>query len=110
MATNQEMHSQTYVSVAKNLNAPVSEIPAEVWGVEVKRGGQLVSALQELADTKTLALKNAASLAALTELVSQLAAGGDVDYTRIEAASKAGAESAIREGIVTVTINAKEAP
>ena len=83
MATNREMHSQTYLNV-HNLVGAVEELPSEIWNVNVRRNGKTVSALQELADAKTLALENKAGIAALTELLKQVITGKEIDYDRIK--------------------------
>ncbi len=69
---------------------------AEVWARAVSRNSGDVSAIQELADSKTLGLKNAARLDALE---------AKVDGLNVEAAAKAGAAQAIAEGVkVTGTL------
>lgn len=67
----------------------------------VSRGGHDVPAIQELADTKTLALENKATLAALTELITQMNTGQAVDYARIEAIQR----QVLAEGVVSVDVN-----
>lgn len=74
MATNQEMHSATYVAVATKLDGKISDIPNKVWNTKVTRDGQQISAIQELADAKSLALKLQADVAALTKSVAALTA------------------------------------
>lgn len=102
MATNQEMHSSTYVTVAKNLNAPVSGIPAAVaTGVKVRRNGKELSWLQDTADTNTMVRELRGAVAALTELVGQLANGQVVDYERIQQ----GTREVLAQEVVTVDVN-----
>lgn len=52
----------------------------------VKRGGKTISLRQEIADTKTLAIAQEGRIAGLSEAVKQLASTGGVDLTRIETA------------------------
>jgi hypothetical protein len=102
MATNQEMHSATYVTVAKNLDAPVSGVPAAVaTGVKVRRNGKEISWLQDTADTNTLVRELRASVAALTELVVQIVKGQEIDYDRI----KEGTREVLEQEVVTVDVN-----
>jgi hypothetical protein len=51
---------------------------------KVSRGGKEIPVIQEIADAKSLGLENKATLAALTELVTQMNTGQTIDYTRIE--------------------------
>ena len=53
MATNQEMLSQTYINVHEIKTTALPALPAQVWAVPIKRGGQNISALQELANVNT---------------------------------------------------------
>lgn len=53
MATNQEMLTWTYQKVTEML-----PLVKGFWATPIKRGESSVSALQELADCKTLALEN----------------------------------------------------
>lgn len=72
----------------------------------VKRNGKLIKIKQEIADSKTIGLENKAAIAALTELVGQLAAGRDIDYERIKEGTR---EVLARETVnVTVDVNPKE--
>lgn len=106
MATNQEMHSQTYINV-HNLVGAVEKLPSDVWNdVSVRRNGKTVNALQELADTKTLALETKAQLAALTELLKQVVAGKEIDYDRI----KEGTREILAEETVDVAITVNGKP
>jgi hypothetical protein len=100
MATNQEMHSSTYVTVARNLDAKVSDVPAAVAGVKVRRNGKEVSWLQDSADTNTLVRQLTAALAAQTELLKQVLAGKDIDYDRI----KEGTREILAEETIDVDI------
>lgn len=101
MATNQEMHSQTYVTVARNLDAKVSAVPAEVAKIKVRRNGKEVSWLQDTADTNTLVRELRAVLAAQTELLKQVIAGKEIDYERI----KEGTREILSQETVTVDVN-----
>lgn len=83
MATNQEMHSSTYVTVAENLDAKVSGVPTAVANVKIRRNGKEVSWLQDTADTNTMVRALTAQVTALTGLVSQLSTGQEIDYERI---------------------------
>lgn len=101
MATNQEMHSATYVTVARNLDAKVSEVPGAVARVKIRRNGQELSWLQDTADTNTMVRQLLANYAALVELVGQLAAGKEIDYDRI----KEGTREVLANETVTVDVN-----
>jgi hypothetical protein len=105
MATNQEMHSATYVTVARNLDAKISGIPVAVAdGVQVKRDGKKISWVQDTADTNTMVRELRASVAALTQLVGQLASGQEIDYDRI----KEGTREVLAQETVSVEVSVKE--
>lgn len=53
MATNQEMLTWTYQKVTKLVDEILPALPASVWAVTIRRGGQNVTALQELANVNT---------------------------------------------------------
>lgn len=74
MASNQEMHSQTYINVHNLLTKLVPGIPSKVWDVPVRRGGKNVSALQELADAKTVGYENRDSITALDKKLDAILA------------------------------------
>lgn len=56
----------------KDAYAKLNDIPEDVWAVPVKRGGRKISALQELADCKTLAQKNAEAIAAANDKLDKV--------------------------------------
>ena len=72
MATNQEMHSQTYINVHNILTKLLPALPGKVWDTPVRRGGKNVSALQELADAKTVGYQNADTLDAVNQKLDQI--------------------------------------
>lgn len=53
MATNQEMLTWTYQKVTSIIDTILPALPGKVWAVTIRRGGQNVSALQELANANT---------------------------------------------------------
>lgn len=102
MATNQEMHSATYVKVAENLDAKISGVPVAVaGGVKVRRNGKEISWVQDTADTNTMVRELKGAVAALTELVGQIAGGQDIDYERIQQ----GTREVLSQEVVTVDVN-----
>jgi hypothetical protein len=58
-----------YDRLKKYVDSPISAVPKKVWGIPVLRGGKKISALQELADAKTLIGKQQATIDALTALI-----------------------------------------
>lgn len=89
----------------KYLDSPVSQVDEKVWATAIKRGGKEISALQELADCKTLLLTQQATLAGLLKAIEQLskAQGTPVDLAAVTAAAEAGAERALADLNATVT-------
>lgn len=79
----------------------IGAIPAKVWATPVARGGGKVSALQELADTKTIGQQLKAENAALRSVIDQLAKGQGVtiDYARIDSTIQESVKSALADGI-----------
>lgn len=76
----------------------IDNIPARVWATTVSRGGKKVSALQELADAKTVALQLEVENAALKQAIAAISvASGVIDPAQIEAAAKAGAAEALKD-------------
>jgi len=69
MALSDKQQTELYNRVMRYVDSKVSDVPKRVWGIPVKRGGKQVSALQELADAKTLLIKQQATIDALTALV-----------------------------------------
>jgi hypothetical protein len=89
----------------KYIDSPISKVDEAVWATAVKRGGREISALQELADCKTLLLTQQATLAGLLKAIDQLskAQGTPVDLEAVTAAAEAGAAHALAELDATVT-------
>lgn len=75
MALTDKQQTDFYNRVMRYLDAPVSTVPRKVWGITVRRGGKDISALQELADAKTLIQKQQATIDALTAVVKAQQAG-----------------------------------
>jgi len=69
MALSDKQQADLYNRIIRYMDAPVSAVPKKVWGIPVLRGGKKISALQELADAKTLIGKQQATIDALTALV-----------------------------------------
>lgn len=78
--------------------------PRRVWETPILREGKNISALQELADCKTLLIRNEATVAGLLAAVKQLAAGQGSDPAAIQAAVEAGVKNAMSGLSATVTI------
>lgn len=79
----------------------VTDTAREVWHTPVTRGGRPVAAIQELADCKTLLIRQEATIRALTDAL----AGGDVDLDAIRAAAEQGVADALASIDTVVTIN-----
>lgn len=58
MSSNQEMLTWTYQRVHKFDTETFPALPGSVWAVKIRRDSTDISALQELADCKTLGLEN----------------------------------------------------
>lgn len=69
MALTDKQQTDFYNRIMRYIDAPVSTIPKKVWGITIRRGGKDISALQELADAKTLIIKQQATIDALTAAV-----------------------------------------
>lgn len=82
----------------------VGAIPERVWNKPVIRDGKQISALQELADTKTIALRTEAKMAGLLSAIQTLAAGQGQDPAAIQAAVETGVKNALAGLTATVTI------
>lgn len=61
--------------ITKYVDSPISAVPTKTWATAVKRGGGRVSALQELADAKSLGLQNKEAIA---KIVSD-----SIDYEKL---------------------------
>lgn len=70
MALTDKQQTDLYNRIIRYIDAPVSAVPKKVWGITVRRGGKNISALQELADAKTLIIQQQATIAALTAKVN----------------------------------------
>ena len=55
------------------VDAPIGAVPRKVWGISIRRGGKNISALQELADAKTLIIKQQATIDSLAAKVNSQA-------------------------------------
>jgi hypothetical protein len=83
----------------------VTETPAKVWATPVKRASGNVSALQELADAKTAALRIQGENAGLRAALEALAKGQGLTADQIATAARQGAEEALKGGVkVTIDI------
>lgn len=69
MALTDKQQADLYHRVTRYLDSKVSDVPKRVWGMPIRRGGKQISALQELADAKTLIIKQQATIDALTAAV-----------------------------------------
>ncbi|QKY78978.1 lysin A [Arthrobacter phage Jinkies] len=69
MALSDKQQTDLYNRIIRYVDSPVSAVPKKVWGITILRGGKKVSALQELADAKTLIQKQQATIDALTAVV-----------------------------------------
>lgn len=94
------------------VDAPISKVDDAVWGTLIKRTSGNVSALQELADCKTLLLSQKSVLAGLLNAIQQLskAQGQPVDLEAIKAAAEAGASDALADLNAVVTFEKAGAP
>lgn len=87
--------------ITKYIDSPISQVDeksaAAVWATTVKRTGGNVSALQELADNKTIAVSLQGRIAGLENAITQMAArpGSPVDLTAVAAAAEEGATKAL---------------
>jgi len=72
MALTDKQQSDMYYKVNRYLDSKVSDVPKRVWGTSIRRGGKNISALQELADAKTLISRQQATIDALTAAVKKL--------------------------------------
>lgn len=83
----------------------VNAIPGKVWSTTVNRGGTRISALQELADAKTIAASVQGENAGLRAAVDALATGKALTADQISEAARKGAEAALKGGVkVTIDI------
>lgn len=89
----------------KYVDSPISQVDEKVWGTVIRRAGGNKTALQELADCKTLLLTQQATLSGLLKAIEQLAkgAGSSVDLAAVTAAAEAGAEKALADLSAVVT-------
>jgi len=69
MALSDKQQTELYNRIIRYVDSKVSDVPKRVWGIPVKRGGKNISALQELADAKTLIIKQQATIDALAAAV-----------------------------------------
>ena len=72
MALSDKQQDEMYYKINRYLDMKTSHVSKHVWGTQVSRGGKKISALQELADAKTLISKQQATIDALTEAVKKL--------------------------------------
>jgi len=70
MALSDKQQTELYNRIIRYVDSKVSDVPKRVWGMPVRRGGKQISALQELADAKTLIIKQQATIDALTAKVN----------------------------------------
>lgn len=96
MALTDAQQERLYLLVDRYLDAPTSAIPAKVWQETVARGGKQISVKQELADSKSLAERAAATITAQVAL----AKNDGLTAEQVIAAVKAG----LSDG-VTVDVN-----
>ena len=82
----------------------VDKMPERVWAKPVIRDGKPISALQELADTKTIALRTEAKMSGLLSAIQALATNQGQDPAAIQAAVEAGVKNALAGLTATVTI------
>ena len=73
------------------------------------RGGQEVALRQEVADSKSLLIEQAAQIAGLVQAIGQLAAAGGgalsgLDLEAVEAAARRGAQTALADARVVVEL------
>ena len=89
----------------KYVDSPISQVDEKVWGTVIKRTGGNKTALQELADCKTLLLTQQATLSGLLKAIEQLAqgSGASVDLEAVTKAAEAGAERALADLNAVVT-------
>jgi hypothetical protein len=70
MALTEAQQQLIYDRLKKYVDSPISAVPKKVWGIPVLRGGKNVSALQELADAKTLIIRQQATIDALVAKIT----------------------------------------
>lgn len=82
-------------SEVKQILSAIADVPKDVWATPVLRGGKKVSALQELADAKTIGQRVEAALAAQAASIKALAAKEGLDPVKVEAVLKDATASAL---------------
>lgn len=99
-----EQEKSVVDKTGRYLDAKVSEVDAQVWATPVKRGGKQISALQELADCKTLLIALQGQIAGIVQALGQVAkaSGTPVDLEAVSKAAEAGAERALSDLTVTI--------
>lgn len=93
----------------KYIDAPISLVDEKVWQTPIRRGGKEISALQELADCKTLLIALQGQLAGVVQALGQIAkaSGTPVDLEAVTKAAEAGAANALSGLSVTIQQGAK---
>lgn len=103
-AAEQKALLDAAAKVNRYLDAPIGVVPGKVatavWSTPVSRDGKHIGALQELADAKTEGMKANAQIAALQNVIAQLAGGSAIDYGKVTEAVTA----ALRDGTVQVDV------
>ena len=96
-------------------NNPMTKLIAERAGMAaqqtrpISRGGQEVALRQEVADSKSMLIEQAAQIAGLVQAIGQLAAAGGgalsgLDLEAVEAAARRGAQTALADARVVVEL------
>lgn len=93
----------TFSAVLKALDErTLPEVAREVWATNVRRGDVKVSALQELADAKTIAIRLEAQNSALTAAVGALAVANGVDPETLTAAITERVDAALADNFAAI--------
>ena len=96
---------QLILARQKYIDAPTSKVDEAVWATKIVRTGSSNSALQELADCKTLLMSQRATLDGVLNALNQLAKaqGTPVDLEAVSKAAEAGAARVLGELNATIT-------
>lgn len=115
-----ELSATDATRVINELTKAIKAVPAATMAVKVRRVVKdpktgkattvLVPVIQEIADTKTMAIQMAAQVAALQDVIKQLAAapGQPVDLSAVEAAASRGAADALADLKATATVTLEQ--
>lgn len=87
----------------------IDDLPRRFLQAPILRDGKKIALIQEIADAKTIGLRNEATLAALLLAVKQLATGQGTDPAAFQEAIESGVKSALDGLVGTATVSFKGA-